>query len=151
MPASQRRGFRKRSQCEDRASNWIEEAIDDLRPSPHKKAKGKIAIQGALEAAGSASKACQKPSTKALIVNNSKSEVAGCGVERLTVLNTCKVYHPFLPGPSVQKEMVGTTAQGQWPWVEQQAEEATPCYVSNAVQKQAALSSNMGVWVRHHI
>jgi len=57
----------------------------------------------------------------------------------LAAPNAQEVYHQFLPGPSVQKELVGATVQGKLPRIEGSEEEPIQHYTSSVVQ---ALSRN---------
>ena len=75
-------------------------------------------MNGVLEAAGSTSRARQKPATEIPAVFNGKSEAAGRGAGMLAAPIAHEVYHQPLPGPSVQGVSVGTSARGQLPWIE---------------------------------
>jgi hypothetical protein len=109
---------------------------------PSKRAKGKI---GVLEAAGSTSRARQNSATKTLVNNRNRSEATGRGAGKLTATNAHEVYYESLPGPSVQQELVVTTAQGEQPWIEGSTEEATWNPTSGDVwQQQIANSANDG-------
>ena len=52
----------------------------------------------------------------------------------LAAPNAQDVYHRFLPGPSVQKESVGATVQGELPRVEESEEEPMQHYTSSVVK-----------------
>ena len=129
----------KRPRSVEGTSAWAE-GINGHKPRPHKKAMGKMANRGVLEAAGSTSRARHKSSTKIPVQINHKSKAAGPGAGRLAAPNAQGVYHQSLPGPSARKELVGTTVQDQLPWAEGSEEEATRHYTSGVVQQQQALS-----------
>jgi hypothetical protein len=103
---------------------------------PPKRAKRKKGASGVLEAVGSTSRARQKSATRILAQKRDKSEAAGRGAGRLAATNAHEVYHEFLPGPSVQQELVVTTVQGELPWIEGSAEEATWNQASSVVPQQ---------------
>jgi len=52
-----------------------------------------------------------------------------------------EVYHQFIPGPSVQEALVGTTAQGQSPWIEGSEENVTLDFTGNAVGRQDVVNT----------
>jgi len=136
MSAPQGTNIGKRPRNVGGTNDWAGEASSDHRPRPHKKAKGKMADRGVLEAAGSTSRARHKSSTKTPTVINAKFKAAGRGAGRLAAPNAQGVYHQSLPGPSVRKELVGTTVQDQLSWVEGSEEEVTGHYTSGVVQQQ---------------
>jgi hypothetical protein len=136
MSAPQGTSLGKRSHSAEGTSDWAGEAGRDHRLRPHKKAKGQMAHRGVLEAAGSTSRARHKSSTKTPIAIDRKFEAAGCRAGRLTAPNTQEVYYQSLPGPSVQKESVGTTTQDQLSWFEGTEEEVTRHCKSGVVQRQ---------------
>jgi hypothetical protein len=76
-------------------------------------AKRRMTTIGVLEAAGSTSRAHHRPATRTLVRNDNKSLVTGRGAERLTATHAQEVSHQLLPEPSVQGELVRTTARGQ--------------------------------------
>jgi len=104
-----------------------------------KKAKGKMAINGVLGAAGHTGRA-RKPSTRTPARFNCKSEAAGRGAERLAVQNAQELYHRTLLGPSTQESMETTTWKNL-PWVEGREQEATWQYGSSVVEPQEVSSS----------
>jgi hypothetical protein len=75
---------------------------DDHRRRPRKKGKGKMAVNGVLEAAGNTSRAHHKPAARTR-TKGDKSKTAERGAGRLAALNVQGVYHQSLPGPSVQQ------------------------------------------------
>jgi hypothetical protein len=131
----------ERHRSVEETSAWAEEGSNDHRPSPHKKAKGKKANRGVLEAAGSKSRARHKSSTKTPVAIRDRSKALGPGAGRLAAPNAQGVYHQSLPGPSARKELVGTTVQDELPWVEGSEEEATRHSMSGVVQQQQVLSN----------
>jgi hypothetical protein len=88
-----------------------------------------------LEAAGSTSRARHKPATRSLTGSNGKSLATGRGAEGLAAPNVQDVYHQFLSGPSVQTELVGTTARGPSLWIEGSEEEFIQHRASSVVQQ----------------
>ena len=70
-----------------------------------------------------------------------KSEAAGRGAGMLAVPIAHEVYHQSQPGPSVQEALVGTTAQGQSPWVEGREENATLDVAGNAAGQQDVVNT----------
>jgi len=84
-----------------------------------------MAVSGVLGAAGSTSRAHHKSATRTPAVINSKSEEVGRGAGKLAAPNAHEVYHQILPGPSVQGETTGTTAEEELAWVEGSEEGAT--------------------------
>ena len=93
-------------------------------------------MNGVLGAVGLTSRARHKSATRTLSEINGKSEAAGHGAGRLAAPNAYEIYHQFRPGPSVQKELVGITAQGGLPWIEGSEGEATRTYTSSVVGQQ---------------
>jgi len=89
-----------------------------------------------LEAAGSTSGARQKPVTKTCVVNRWNSEAAGRGARKLAGSIAHEVCHQFLPGPSVQEVLMGTTVQGGLPWIEGSEEGTTWDFTGNVVGEQ---------------
>jgi hypothetical protein len=126
--------IRKRPRNLEGTNNWAEEGSIGHRPRPHKKAKGKMADRGVLEAAMSMSRAHHKSSTKNPVVI--ESEAAGREVGRLAAPNAQEVYYQSPPGPSVREVLVGTTEQDQLPWVEGSEGEETRHCTSGVVQQQ---------------
>lgn len=86
-----------------------------------------------LGAVGSTCRARQKPSTRTPEQINRISEAAGRGAGKLPATNAQEVYHQFLPGPSVQGGLMGTTVQGQLPWMEGSEEGVTTDFTGNVV------------------
>ena len=70
---------------------------------------------GVLEAVESTSRARQKPSTRTSVQIRNKSEAARRGAGKLATTSAQEIYHQFLPGPSVQGRLMGTTVQVQPP------------------------------------
>jgi hypothetical protein len=101
---------------------------------PRKKIKGKMAIKRVLVAAGSTSRACQKPITETPIEQN-KSKAAERGAGELAAPNVHEVYPRFLLGPSVQGSTV-TTVQGAPPQVAGSEQGATWHHVGGTVERQ---------------
>ena len=96
----------------------FEKCQDKNTCGPTRRVKQKMRKTGVLEAAGSTSRARQKPAGKTPVRIHGKSEAAGRGAGMLAAPIAHEVYHQFLPGPSVQGASVGTSAQGQLPWIE---------------------------------
>jgi len=100
-----------------------------------KKAKGKMAVDGVLGAAGHTSRA-RKPSTRTPVKTFSDiSEAAGRGAERLAVQNAQGLYHRILLGPSTQESME-TTAWENLPWVEGREQGAMWQHENSVVEPQ---------------
>jgi hypothetical protein len=138
--ASQGTNLGKRPHSVEVTMDWAEEGSSSHMPSPHKKAKGKMADRGVSEAAGSTSRARQKSVSRTLIENHSRFDAAGRGAGMLAAPNAHEVYHEFLPGPSVQQELVVTSPQGELPWIEGSAEEATQDHSSSVVWQQGVVN-----------
>jgi hypothetical protein len=85
-------------------------ADDGHQQRPRKRGKGKMAVNGVLEAAGPTSRARHKPATRTLKGLNGISKTAGRGAGRLAATNVQEVYHRSLQGPSVQQVLVGAHA-----------------------------------------
>jgi len=117
MPASMRTNLEK-SRRSAETGDYVEAVHDYSACGPIRRVKRKMKTNGVLEAAGSTSRARQKPSTRTPVQIDNKFKAAGHGAGGLTATNTQEVYHQFLPGPSVQGRLMGTTVQGQLPWVE---------------------------------
>jgi hypothetical protein len=98
-------------------------------------------VDGVLGAAESTSRARQKPATETPVETNNKSEAAGRGAGMLAAPIAHEIYHQFLPGPSVQEALIGTTAQGQSPWVEGREESITTDITGNAVEQQDVVNT----------
>jgi len=92
-------------------------------------------VNGVLEAAGFTSRARQNPATETPVELNGKSEAAGRGAGMLAAPIEHEVYHRFLPGPSVQEALMGTTVQGQLPWIEGSEECVNLTFTGNAVEQ----------------
>jgi hypothetical protein len=135
-PASPRTMLGKRPRVGKETSDGIHAVDDSYGCGPRKRVKAKMAANEVLEAAGSSSRARHKSSTKTPVPINSKFEAAERGAGRLAAINAQEVYYQSLPGPSVWTELVGTTVQGQLPWVEEREEE-TQHFASSVVQQQA--------------
>ena len=88
---------------------------------------------GVLEAAGSTSRAHQRPTDRTPTVIDSISEATGRGAGMLAAPIAHELYHQFLPGPSVQEVLMGTTAQGQQPWIEGSGGGLTSDFTGSAV------------------
>src|SRR5580693_8800014 len=100
-----------------------------------------MAANKVLGVAPHTSRARRKPSARTPIDNNSKSEAAGRGAERLTALNSHELYHRFMPGPSVQKESTVASAKEKLSWVEGRMQEATWKHEISLVQPHKSTSS----------
>ena len=61
---------------------------------------------------GGGIRARHKPATRTLTYTNGKSKTVGWGAGMLTATNAQEVYHQYMPGPSAQQVLVGTTAPG---------------------------------------
>ena len=142
MPELPRTILRKRPRNAEETSNGITKAGKDRnrRKSP-RRVKRRTGVDGVLEAAGSTSRACQKPADRAPVGNESKSEAAGRGAGMLADPIAHEIYHQFLPGPSAQEALMGTTAQGQSPWVEGREESITTGTTGNAVEQQDVVNT----------
>jgi hypothetical protein len=95
--------------------------------------KRRMIVNEVLEAGGSTSRDRHKPATRTLVSINGKSEATGRGAEMLATPNVLEIYHQPLPGPSVQGELVGTTAWEQSLWIEGSEEEITQHRASSVV------------------
>ena len=76
------------------------------QPHPRKKGKGKMAVTGVLEAAGTTSKTRHRPAARTPASTNDNSKTAGCGAGRLAATTAQEVHHRYLPGPSVRQVLV---------------------------------------------
>ncbi|KAI0299923.1 hypothetical protein BC826DRAFT_994147 [Russula brevipes] len=94
-----------------------------------------MAIKRVLVAAGSTSRACQKPITETPTVINGISKAAERGAGELATPNTHEVYPRFLLGPSVQGSTV-TTVQGAPPRVAGSEQGAAWHHVGGTVERQ---------------
>ena len=115
MPELPRTILRKRPRSAEETNNDFTKVGNDSSP---RRVKRRTGVNGVLGAAGSASRARQKPATETPVRVNGKSEAAGRGAGMLAAPIAHEVYHQSLPGPSVQEALMGTTAQGQLPWIE---------------------------------
>jgi hypothetical protein len=95
-----------------------EDTHDGHQPNLHKKGKGRMVVNRALEAAEAVSTAHQEPAARNPAKLNEKPKTAECGAGRLAATTAQEVYHQFLPGSSVQQVLVGATAPQQLTWVE---------------------------------
>jgi len=125
---------RKRPRNAEEASSDSTKAGN--RRSAPRRVKRKTGVDGVLGAAGSTSRTRQKPATETPVRLNGKSEAAGRGAGMLAAPIAHEVYHQPLPGPSVQEALMGTTAQGQSPWIEGSEENVTLGFTGNAVGRQ---------------
>jgi hypothetical protein len=107
--AGQRTSLVKRPRSEELTGYDPEKLSGDQRPRPPQKIKLRTVARGVLEAAGSTSRVPLMSTTKTPTGSSNNSEVAGRGAGMLADPNAQEVYHQFLPGPSVQKELVGAT------------------------------------------
>jgi hypothetical protein len=137
VPASAKTILGKRPRGEEETRSKIQ---DNSIGGPSKRIKRKEKIHRVLEAGGSTSRAYQMPTTRTLEEIKCKSEAVGRGAGKLAVPNAYEVYSQFLPGPSVQQELVVTTAQGEQPWIEGSAEDATWGYTSSVMWQQEAVN-----------
>jgi hypothetical protein len=140
MPTSMRTTLGKRPRGEEETRSDLQgNSIDGLR----KKVKGKEKTNRVLEAGGTISRAHQMSTTRTLVEIKSKSEAVGRGAGQLMAQNAHELYSQFLPGPSVQQELVVTAAQGELPWMEGSAEEVAWDYTdSNKWQQEAVNGAN---------
>ena len=134
--------LKKRSRDEGEASSDpIKAGKDRKKRSAPRRVKRRTGANGVLEAAESTSRAHKKPATETPASINDKSEAARRGAGMLAAPTAHEVYHQYLPGPSVQEALVGTTAQGQLPWVEGREENATLDVAGNAVGQQDVVNT----------
>ena len=134
MPALPRTSPGKRPRGAESTSNdFIQVTNGSHRSGPARRVKRKMRRNGVLEAAGSTSRARQKPADRTLSKWSDKSEAAGRGAGMLAAPIAHEVYHQTLKGPSVQEALMGTTAQGQPPWIEGSEERMTLDFTDNAV------------------
>ena len=105
---------------------------DNNTCGPTRRVKQKMRKNGVLEAAGSTSRARQKLADRTPVLNDSKSEVAGRGAGMLAAPITHAVYHQSIPGSSIRGALMGTTAQGQQPWIEGSEEGLTLDFTGSA-------------------
>jgi hypothetical protein len=117
------------------------QAVHNSTHGPPRRAKRKMVVNRVSEAVGSTSRVHQKSATRTLEGYHRISEAAGRGAGRLAAPNAHEVYHEFLPGPSVQQELVVTTAQGELPWIEGSEEEATLNHINSVVPQQDIVNS----------
>ena len=120
-----------------------EESYGDIGPvvankykgPPHKRVREE-ASDGILEASQSVARTRYPPETRVPTnKNNSTSEEAGRGAERLATLKVQGVYNHSLLGPSSQQRWALSTARGQQlPWVEERVEEEVSHHVGNTAQ-----------------
>ena len=89
------------------------ERYDNNTCGPTRRAKREMRRDGVLETAGSTSRARQKPADRTSTEINDISEAPGRGAGKLAAPIAHEVYHQFLPGPSIQEALMGTTAQGR--------------------------------------
>jgi len=139
MPEFTRTLLGKRPREDKTMGDYVQAVHDSSIHGPPKRAKRKMA-NGVSEAAGSTSRARQKSATRTPVEVYGKSEAAGRGAGKLAAPKAHEVYHKFLPGPSVQQELVVTTAQGELPWIEGSAEEATWHHSSSVVRQQGVVN-----------
>jgi hypothetical protein len=130
----------KRRRGAEASDDHAEVIKDGGRSGPRKRVKGRMSINGVLEAAGSTSGARRQLSNKTPGKSNGKSEAVGRGAGRLAAMDAHEVYHRFLLGPSVQKEPTETTAQVKLPWVEGREQDVTWQHEDSAVQPQEAIN-----------
>ena len=126
MPELPRAILGKRPRGPEETNNFTKAGNDKDRCSSSRRVKRRTGKNGVLGAAGSTSRARQKPATEVPVEINGKSEAAGRGAGMLAAPIAYEVYHQSLPGPSVQGALMGTSAQGQLPWVEG-SEECAAC------------------------
>ena len=124
--------------------SWGPSTINGLQPRPRKKGKEKMAANRVLEAAGPSSRARHKPATRTLTRINGISKTAGRGAGMLAATSAHEVYHQYMPGPSVQQVLVGTTAPGQLTWVEGSVEGGVWHHNSSVVQPEAEIHNTEG-------
>jgi hypothetical protein len=110
---------------------------DGYQPHPRKKGKGKMAVTGVLEAAGTTSKTRHRPGARTPADANHKSKTAGCGAGRLAATTAQEVYHQHLQGPSVQQVLVGATTPRQLIWVEGSVAGGSQHHHSSVVQQES--------------
>jgi len=123
----------KRPRSAEETSNDHTKA-GNRRSSP-RSVKKRRGVNGVLKAAGSTSRARQKPATRTPVRIYGKSEAAGRGAGMLAAPIAHEVYRQFLPGPSVQEALMGATAQGQLPWIEGSEECVSLTFTGNAVEQ----------------
>jgi hypothetical protein len=137
MPTSMRTTLGKRPRGEEETRSDLQ---DNSIGGPPKRVKRKERTNRVLEAGGPISRAHQMPMTRTLVDIKSKSEVAGRGAGKLAVPNAHEVYSQSLPGPSVQQELVVTTAQGELPWIEGSTEEVSWNHTDSIMWQQEAVN-----------
>lgn len=120
---------------EETSGDCVEAVHDYDTRGPHKRVNRTMTANGVLEAAGSTSRVRQKLATRTPVQINSKSKALGCEVETFAAPDTQEVYYQFLPGPSVQAELMATTVQAQQPWVEG-SEQGTAWHNASSVMQQ---------------
>jgi len=127
--------------AEEASSDSTKPGKDRNERSAPRRVKRRTGANGVLDAAGSTSRARQKPATETPVRINNKSEAAGRGAGMLAAPIAHEVYHQSLPGPSVQEALMGTTAQGQSPWIEGSEENVTLDFTGNAVGRQDVVNT----------
>ena len=98
-------------------------------------------MNGVLAAAGSTSRTRQKPIARTPVRISVKSKATGRGAGKLASPNAYGVYHQFLPGPSVQGNLMGTTAQGELPRIEGSEEGVTWDSTGNVVGQSEVVNT----------
>ena len=109
-------------------------ADDGQEPRPHKRGKTKMAA--VLGAVRSTSRTRRKPATRTQTVINDKSKATGQGAGRLATTSAQRVYHQYLPGPSVQQVLTRATVPQELTWIEERVEGGTWHQYSSTVQQQ---------------
>ena len=141
MLALPRTNLRKRPRGADEASGGAVEADNGQGRRRRKKAKGRMAANGVLEAARHTRKARRKLVTRTPVKDiNGKFEVAGRGAERLAAQNAQELYHRFLLGPSTQESTEAAAWENQ-SWVEGREQDATWKHENSVVESQEESSS----------
>jgi hypothetical protein len=144
MPASTRTILGKRLHGEEGRSGDYVRVVDDINtPYTPKRVKRKLMLNGVLEATGFTSRIPQKPANRTLTRSGKDSEAAERRASKLAAPNAQGVSYQSLPGPRVQKDLVGTTVQGKLPWVEESEKETIWYYAGSVVQQQRNSKSAM--------
>ena len=141
VPELPRTNFGKHRRSAEQTGNESEAMKARSRRSAPRRIKRKTGANGVLGAVESTSRTRKKPATKTLIRLNNKSEAGGRGAGMLAAPITHEVYHQAVPGPSVQEALVGTTAQGQSPWVEGREESSTLDIAGNTAGQQDVVNT----------